>query len=150
MNNILVTGGSGVLGNNLLRYLLNKYDDRNIISYSKNGYADNPKSLESITDHCRFVIVKGDINNPLLFHMTLKENAVGTVINLAASTHVDRSFIYPEEFMECNDYGTFNVLQAIRLLRKKPLLIQMSTDEVFGYVEKGFCREPDRLEPRNP
>lgn len=75
---------------------------------------------------------------------------IDLIFHLAASTHVDRSFIYPEEFLKANVYGTFNLLEVLRKLKNKPLLIYMGTDEVFGDVPKGYCKEDDIRRPRNP
>ena len=150
-NNILVTGGTGFLGNNLLRYLLDKYSRKQIINYSKHTYVDNPLSIEPLIKQSNFVSIKGDINDKLLFKETLEKNKVGLIYHIAASTHVDRSFVYPEEFLSANVMGTFSILESIRRVKgKKPLLIYMGTDEVFGDVAEGYCREDELRAPRNP
>ena len=138
------------MGNNLIRFLLKKYPDARIVNYSRRTYVDKPRSHEELLKNPRFVGVKGDINNVLLFKETLEKYKVNLIYHLAASTHVDRSFIYPEEFFKANIEGTFSILEVLRRMKKKPLLIYMSTDEVFGDVSKGYCKEQDVRSPRNP
>jgi len=146
--NILVTGGTGFLGNNLIRYLLEV--DNRVVNYSRHTYATNPLSHNDLEKLPNYHSVVGDINNVLLLADTLRKYKIEIIYHLAASTHVDRSFIYPEEFLQSNLYGTFCILEVLRLMKKKPLMIYMGTDEVFGDVPTGFCRETDMLAPRNP
>lgn len=94
--------------------------------------------------------MKGDIRDELLLLETIKKHKVEKIFHLAASTHVDRSFDYPKEFLDSNTYGTFTILEVLKHLEEKPLMIMMSTDEVFGDVPEKFCREDDVLSPRNP
>jgi len=148
--NIMITGGTGFLGNNLSRYMLDKYPDRTIVNYSRHTYAVNPLTHKDLWKLPMYKSVAGDLNDVLLFKETLEKYKIGLIYHLAASTHVDRSFIYPEEFLTANVAGTFNILEVIRRVKKKPLMIYMGTDEVFGDVPKGFCREDGELAPRNP
>jgi len=149
-SNILVTGGTGFLGNNLMRYLLAKYPEKSIVNYSRHTYAVNPLTHKDLENIPNYVMIQGDINDVLLFRDTLKDYNVGLIYHLAASTHVDRSFVYPDEFIDANVYGTFKMLEVLRRMKHKPLMIYMGTDEVFGDVPEGFCRENDVLSPRNP
>lgn len=148
--NILITGGTGFLGNNLTRYFTDKYPDRMIVNYSRHTYAVNPMTHKDLSELPNYKGVAGDINDVLLFKETLEKYKIGLIYHLAASTHVDRSFVYPEEFLRANLVGTFNILEVIRKIKQKPLMIYMGTDEVFGDVPEGFCRESDVLSPRNP
>jgi len=130
--------------------MLETHPDQQVIGYSKRTYVDNPASGEDLKNHPQFKQIAGDICDTLLFMKTIQENDIETIFHLAASTHVDRSFLYPKEFLDTNVYGTFSILEAVRHSGKNPLLIQMSTDEAFGDVPEKFCREDDVLAPRNP
>ena len=145
-----MTGSTGFLGNNLVRFLLKKHPDTPIIGYSKRTYVDNPVSGDDLRENPCFIPVQGDILDTLLFLNTLKEHKIEVIYHLAASTHVDRSFIYPKEFLETNVYGTFSILEALKHYKNEALLINMGTDEVFGDVPEKFCREDDVIAPRNP
>jgi len=149
-NNILITGGTGFLGNNLVRYFTKKYPERIIVNYSRHTYATNPLTHKDLEKNPNYVPIAGDINDVLLFKETLEKYKIGTLYHLAASTHVDRSFIYPEEFLKANVQGNFAVLEVLRKINKKPLMIYMGTDEVFGDIPEGFCREDELRAPRNP
>lgn len=150
-DNIMITGGTGFLGNNLTRYMLAKYPDKLIVNYSRHTYAVNPLTHADLWKIPNYKTIAGDLNNVLLMKQTLEKFKIGTIFHLAASTHVDRSFVYPEEFIRANVTGNFWLLEAIRhLKKKKPLMIYMGTDEVFGDVPEGFCREDELRAPRNP
>lgn len=149
----MITGGTGFLGNNLTRVLLANNPDTLVVNYSRHTYAVNPRTHQDLWDkekYPNYKTIAGDLNNVLLFGNTLKRYKIGIIYHLAASTHVDRSFVYPEEFLRANVSGTFSVLEAMRHTKKPPLMIYMGTDEVFGDVPKGFCREDEILAPRNP
>jgi len=133
-----------------MRYFLDKYPKRTIVNYSRHTYATNPLTHKELHDDPNYVAIAGDINNVLLFKKTLEKYKIGTIVHLAASTHVDRSFVYPEEFLQSNVYGNFAILEVLRTIKRKPLMLYYSTDEVFGDVSEGFCREGDTLSPRNP
>lgn len=148
--NILITGGTGFLGNNLTRFMLEKYPNRTVVNYSRHTYAVNPLCDKDLRGHSNYKPIAGDINNRLLFYEVLRKYKIGVIYHLAASTHVDRSFDYPEVFLHANLLGTFSILEVIRRMKKKPLMVYMGTDEVFGDVPEGFCRETDTLAPRNP
>jgi len=139
-----------MLGNNLMRYFLNKYPDRFIVNYSRHTYAVNPLTHKDLENIPNYKGIAGDINDVLFFKEILEKYKIGTIVHLAASTHVDRSFIYPEEFIKANVYGNFAILEVLRRIKKPPLMLYYSTDEVFGDVPEGFCRESDTLSPRNP
>ena len=147
MRRILVTGGSGFIGSNFIDYLIEKTDWQ-IINLSRHTYAMNPKSLEHLERSKRYKFVAGNLTDAILM-MNLVKGA-DMIVHFAAETHVDRSFIYPRDFLVSNLLGTFTILEAMRHLKKKPKLVYMSTDEVFGDVPKGYCKEDDPLGPRNP
>jgi len=149
--NILVTGGSGFIGSNLVEYLLKQYPDLDVINYSKHTYAMNPLAMKPLEENPHYKFIAGDVTDGLLLSKVLKEHKIDVIFHLAAETNVDRSFLYPQDFLKSNVIGTFTILEVIRHLDRKPTLIYTSTDEVFGDVPPPvLCKEEDRLAPRNP
>ena len=144
---VLVTGGSGFIGSNFIDYLIEKRDWE-IINVSRHTYAMNPKTLEHVEKNKRYKFVAGNVTDAILMMGLIRQ--VDSIVHFAAETHVDRSFLYPLDFLTSNLIGTFTILEAIRHLKKKPKLIHMSTDEVFGDVPRGYCKEDDPVKPRNP
>ena len=145
---ILVTGGLGFIGSNLIRYLLNKHEDIKIVNVDKMGYGSNPANLKDLEKDTRYDFIKGDISDYKLVERIILN--VDAVINVAAETHVDRSISNPEVFLQSNTIGTFNILEAIKKLNKDAKLVQVSTDEVYGDILEGSFKEEDRLLPSNP
>jgi dTDP-glucose 4,6-dehydratase len=151
MKQIIVTGGTGFLGNNLCRYLLRKYKDKLITNFSKETYASNPRYMRDLERYSNYKFIDGDINNSILFMKTVLEHDTEIIYHLAASTHVDRSFKYAEEFLRTNVLGTLKILEVLRHLKEKPFLIYMGTDEVLGDVpEDIYYSEDISLHPENP
>jgi len=148
---ILVTGGSGFIGSNLVEYLLKKYPEIDVINYSRHTYAMNPRVTKHLEENPHYKFVAGDVCDPIKLYKTIMDNKVELVFHLAASSHVDRSFLYPEEFLRSNLIGTFTLLEVVRQLNRKPRIVYMSTDEVFGDVPPPHkCKEGEPLSPRNP
>ena len=135
MKKIIITGGSGFIGSNLVSYFLKKnYFVINIdkLSYSGSNYSSFGLSKKN------YIFVKSDINNKNIIIKTLKKYNPSVVFNLAAETHVDRSIDGPEPFIKSNINGVFNLLESIRFYNKdskqKTKLIHISTDEVYGDI----------------
>jgi len=145
---ILVTGGLGFIGSNLIRHLLNKYKDIRIVNLDKMGYGSNPANLKDLENDTRYDFVRGDIADYKLVKKIIID--VDAVINVAAETHVDRSISKPRAFLQSNTIGVFNILEALRRENKDAKLVQVSTDEVYGDVLEGSFKENDRLFPSNP
>ena len=144
---LLVTGGSGFIGSNFIRHILATHADDSVVNLDKLTYAGNPANLEDVERDPRYAFVHGDICDATLVRDVAK--GVDAVINFAASTHVDRSLMEPDEFLKTDVFGVFTLLEAVKEL-KIPRLLHISTDEVYGSVERGSSRESDPLRPSNP
>ena len=146
MEKVIVTGGLGFIGSNLINILKNKYF---IINIDKITYASNFKNIDPNIKNYKFY--KQDINNKRFIKNILREYNPSTIFNLAAETHVDRSIDGPRKFIESNILGVFNLLESIREYKKKIKLIHISTDEVYGDIKnKNKSKEEDRYNPSSP
>lgn len=143
--NLLVTGGAGFMGSNFIRYLLNKYPEYKIINVDKLTYAGNLENLRDVKSNPHYKFVKGDIRENIIDFIVSKADAV---VNYAAETHVDRSILSSQEFIDTNVLGTLNVLNACR--KHNVRLIQISTDEVYGSIDKGVFTEESPFKPNSP
>lgn len=144
---ILVTGGAGFIGSNFVRYMLDEYPDVRIVNYDKLTYAGNLENLADVEDDPRYEFVRGDICDPQA--LTEAMEGCDAVVNFAAESHVDRSITGPAEFIQTNVFGTQVILEAVKKLKVERLL-HISTDEVYGSIEKGSFKEIDRLSPSSP
>jgi dTDP-glucose 4,6-dehydratase len=146
---ILVTGGAGFIGSNLVRYLLAETDVR-IVNLDALTYAGNLASLADCLGSPRHIFVRGSITSPDLVGYLLKQYAVDGILNLAAESHVDRSILGPKIFVETNVQGTLTLLCAAREAGVRRFL-QVSTDEVYGSLgDTGFFTETTPLSPNSP
>ncbi len=147
MSRILVTGGAGFIGSNLVHYLLKNYKEIEITNLDKLTYAGNLENLKDLMDDKRHRFVKGDIRDRELVRELLKEKDI--VIHLAAETHVDRSILYPEDFIYTDIVGTFVLLDEAKNSKIK-IFLHVSTDEVYGSIEEGSFNEDSPLNPSSP
>ncbi len=146
---ILVTGGCGFIGSNFIRLILSKHPYE-IVNLDKLTYAGNLENLKDIEGDSRYSFIKGDIADQKLIEHIFDTSAIDAVINFAAESHVDRSIMYPDEFIKTNINGTFNLLEIAKKKGIK-LFIQISTDEVYGSLGKeGKFRETTPLAPNSP
>lgn len=158
MKTYLVTGGAGFIGSNFIIYMLNKYNDIQIINLDKLTYAGNRKNLELVRDNSNHIFVQGDICDKKLVEELFQKYNIDYVINFAAESHVDRSIIDPEVFVKTNVLGTVTLLNAAKnawqseknnILEKKYL--QISTDEVYGSLgEDNFFTEITPIDSHSP
>lgn len=144
---IVVTGGAGFIGSNFIRYVLNKDRNCEVVNLDKLSYAGNLENLKDIEKNPRYTFVKGDICDPGIVAKALK--GCDYAVNFAAESHVDKSIIDPSEFVMTNVVGTHLLLEAARRAKIKRF-IQISTDEVYGSIEKGSFNENSPLFPNSP
>jgi dTDP-glucose 4,6-dehydratase len=144
---ILVTGGAGFIGSNFVHYVLDEYDEDEIVTLDALTYAGSKDNLDGVLDHPRHEFVEGDIRDRELVRELVAD--VDAVVNFAAESHVDRSIEGAKPFVETNVQGTQTLLDAANDAGVDRFL-QISTDEVYGQVLDGKFAEDDPLNPRNP
>ena len=145
---ILITGGAGFSASNFIRYILNKYPDYQIINLDKLTYAGNLANLKDVESNKNYSFVKGGIVDAKLVNKLAAE--VDVIINYAAETHVDRSILDPESFINSNIVGTYQLLEAVKNNKNVKRFIQISTDEVFGSIKEGKFTEESPFKPNSP
>ena len=145
MNKVIVTGGNGFIGSNLIKFLIQKKFF--VINIDKNSYLKSSYFLRNLKKK-NYIFYKLDINNRKKILTLLKKHKPRAIFNLAAETHVDRSIDSPKEFINSNILGVFNLLEAIREYKNKIKLVHVSTDEVYGDI-KGNKRSNENS-PYNP
>lgn len=145
---ILVTGGAGFIGSCFIRHMLKSHPDYKIINFDCLTYAGNIENLDDIKDNPNYSFVKADICDKKAVDRAVSE--VDCVINFAAESHVDRSILNPEIFIETNIKGTLNLLDCAKKHGIQRYL-QVSTDEVYGTLGKdGYFTENTPLAPNSP
>ncbi len=151
MKKIIVTGGLGFIGSNLIELLLKK--GFYVINLDKVSYASNFYNVKDFKLNKKYKFFKININNKQKIEKIFSKYKPSGIFNLAAETHVDRSIESPKEFIESNVVGVFNLLEAFRNYSKKnknAKFIHISTDEVYGDVLKGRSKENDPYIPSSP
>ena len=141
---LLVTGGAGFIGSNLVHYLLGPASAETgkpidlVVNLDKLTYAGNLENLAPIANDARHIFVQGDIMDTSLVRQLLSDHKIDAIMHLAAESHVDRSIDAPEDFIQTNFVGTFRLLEAARdHARTHPgfRFLHVSTDEVFGTLK---------------
>jgi dTDP-glucose 4,6-dehydratase len=155
MKHMLVTGGCGFIGSNFVRYLLRESDfDGRVINVDLLTYAGNPENLADIekTFPDRYVFVKADICDREKMAHVFGRYTVDTVCHFAAESHVDRSIVRPDAFIQTNLIGTFTLLELARTNQDRIALFHhISTDEVYGSLgKKGYFTEKTPYRPNSP
>ena len=150
MNKIIVTGGLGFIGSNLIELLLSK--NYYVINIDKVTYSSNFYNTNDFKNNKKYKFIKCDINDKKIEKIFNKYKPIG-IFNLAAETHVDRSIDSPKSFIESNILGVYNILEIFKKFSKKNIktkLIHISTDEVYGDIIKGRTDENFPYRPSSP
>lgn len=142
---ILITGGAGFIGSNFVRHMLKKHKRPELIVLDKLTYAGNLNNIRDDMNEITFV--KGDICTRKDVEKIIKD--CDFVVNFAAETHVDRSLMKARIFVKTDVHGTYTLLELSRKYTVEKF-IQVSTDEVYGSIERGSFDETSPLNPSNP
>jgi dTDP-glucose 4,6-dehydratase len=136
MRRLLVTGGAGFIGSNFIRYWLHRHGDDRVVNLDALTYAGNLESLTDVEGKPGYRFVHGDITDRELVLQLLREEQIDTVVNFAAESHVDRSILGPDAFINTNIQGTFALLEAAKVawspVPAQARFLHVSTDEVYG------------------
>ncbi len=152
---LLVTGGAGFIGANFVRYWCHHYPQDRVVVVDALTYAGNWQNIADLDSHPQFRFVRGDICDRSLIDSLLSEEAIDTIVHFAAESHVDRSILSPDAFIQTNIVGTFTLLEAFRqhhTSQDNPVFLHVSTDEVYGSLsgdDPAFC-ETTPYAPNSP
>jgi len=162
MKSILITGGAGFIGSNLVEYMIEKYSDYKIVVLDLLTYAGDQENLKKVRKARNFTFVEGDICDRGLVERIFQHYYINEVIHLAAESHVDNSISHPDVFIETNVKGTFTLIDvAYKYWMDKPFVfkpgfeesrfLHVSTDEVYGTLgETGLFTEETPYAPNSP
>lgn len=143
---LLVTGGAGFIGSNFVRYWLQEHPADEVVNLDLLTYAGNLENLAGVADNPHYTFVKGDIRDSKLVDPLVAAGNI--IVHFAAESHVDRSIVGPEAFVETNVKGTFVLLEAARRHGKR--FHHISTDEVFGALALNDSSKFNESTPYNP
>tara|TARA_B100000989_G_scaffold239744_1_gene186604 strand:- start:2391 stop:3413 length:1023 start_codon:yes stop_codon:yes gene_type:complete len=150
MKKVIVTGGLGFIGSNLIELLLKK--NFKVLNIDKNTYSSNFYNVRDFKRNRNYSFIKCDITNKKISKIIAKFKPNG-IFNLAAETHVDRSIDNPENFIKSNIFGVYNILESFKNYskkNKKAILVHISTDEVYGDILFGRTKENHPYNPSSP
>ncbi len=147
MKSILVTGGAGFIGSNFVHYMMKNHPEYRILVLDALTYAGNRDNLSDLEDNPRYEFYHGNICDEKMVNELMPR--VDAVVNFAAESHVDRSIHQAGDFIETDVLGTFVLLEAAKKYKVERYL-QISTDEVYGSIERGSFKETDPLLPNSP
>lgn len=153
--NLLVTGGAGFIGSNLIHHLIDRPEIQRLVNLDALTYAGHRANLRAVEQHPGYVFEHVDLRDHADVGRIFKEHAITHVLHLAAESHVDRSITGPAAFIHTNIVGTFHLLEACRAAWSNNWagrrFLHVSTDEVFGSLgETGYFTEVTPYAPNSP
>ena len=160
--NLLVTGGAGFIGSNLIQHVIDRPEITRLINLDCLTYAGHLENLAAVTGHPKYVFEKVDLREKAAVVRVIEQHAITHVLHLAAESHVDRSITGPSDFIHTNIVGTFHLLEACRNYWQKSegrdqksesshRFHHVSTDEVYGSLgPTGYFTETTPYAPNSP
>jgi dTDP-glucose 4,6-dehydratase len=160
--NLLVTGGAGFIGSNLIRHIVDQPEVRRLVNLDCLTYAGHLENLEGVAQHPKYAFEKTDLRDKSAVVGVVEKHQITHVLHLAAESHVDRSITGPGDFIQTNVVGTFNLLEACRGFWFNPQAAirhpqsecrfhHVSTDEVYGSLgASGYFTESTPYAPNSP
>ena len=153
--NLLVTGGCGFIGSNLIRRIVERAEIDRLVNLDCLTYAGNPANLRAVEDRKNYHFEQVDLRDKPAVLDVVARHEITHVMHLAAESHVDRSIAGPDDFIQTNVVGTFHLLEACRAVWGESFegrrFLQVSTDEVYGSLgPEGFFTEASPHAPNSP
>jgi dTDP-glucose 4,6-dehydratase len=153
--NLLVTGGAGFIGSNLIQHIIDKPEISLLVNLDCLTYAGHLANLENVAHHPKYLFEKVDLRDKEAVRQVVQRHAITHVLHLAAESHVDRSITGPADFIQTNIVGTFNLLEAVRAVWEGSFrdkrFHHVSTDEVYGSLgAEGYFLETTPYAPNSP
>jgi dTDP-glucose 4,6-dehydratase len=153
--NLLVTGGAGFIGSNLILHIIDKPGIDRLVNVDCLTYAGHLENLQGLAGHPKYAFEKTDLRDKQAIYDVVQKHAITHVLHLAAESHVDRSITGPGDFIQTNIVGTFHLLEAVRALWAGNLtgrrFHHVSTDEVYGSLgATGYFTETTPYAPNSP
>jgi len=153
--NLLITGGAGFIGSNLIREVIDQPVIQKLVNLDCLTYAGHLASLTEVAAHPKYVFEKVDLRHQAAVLEVVRRHAITHVLHLAAESHVDRSISGPGDFVQTNVVGTFHLLEACRTVWGKDFADRrfhhVSTDEVYGSLgPAGLFTELTPYSPNSP
>jgi dTDP-glucose 4,6-dehydratase len=153
--NLLVTGGAGFIGSNLIHHIIEQPAVRLLANLDCLTYAGHLENLEDVAGHPKYVFEKADLRDQAAVRKVVQRHSITHVLHLAAESHVDRSIAGPDDFIQTNIVGTFHLLEAVRAAWEGRFagkrFHHVSTDEVYGSLgAEGYFLETTPYAPNSP